>query len=43
MKFTADMLYDFKKVASKIKKRKSLKNACNEISFEDKKDFNRFV
>lgn len=43
MKSTNDMFSDFKKVANKIKKGKPSKGAHYEISFEDKKDFDRFV
>ena len=43
MKTTEDMFSDFKKVASQIKKGKSPKITHYEISFETKKDFNRFV
>ena len=44
MKSTSDIFADFKNAANAIKKGKSLKKSPHyEISFEDKKDFNRFV
>ncbi len=43
MKSTNDMFSDFKKMANNIKKGKASKSAHYEISFENKKDFNRFV
>ncbi|MBT4792209.1 MAG: hypothetical protein HON90_11610 [Halobacteriovoraceae bacterium] len=43
MKSTEDMFSDFKKMAKDIKKGKTSKNAHYEISFEKKKDFERFV
>lgn len=43
MKSTDGIFADFKREANKIKKGKSSKNAHYEISFEDKKDFDRFV
>jgi len=43
MKSTDDMFSNFKKVANSIKKGKSAKAAHYEISFENKKDFNRFI
>ena len=42
MKSTEDMFSDFKKVAKDIKRGKA-KNTHYEISFESKKDFNKFV
>lgn len=43
MKTTDDLFSNFENMASKIKKRKSPKDAHYEISFENKKDFNKFV
>ena len=43
MKSTDDMFADFKKVANDIKKGKASKAAHYEISFENKKDFNKFI
>lgn len=43
MKSTEDMFEDFKRAASKVKKRKKFELPHYEISFESKKDFNKFV
>jgi len=43
MKSTEDIFSDFKKKASQIRQGKSPKTAHYEISFETKKDFNKFV
>lgn len=43
MKSNKDIFSDFKKVAKKIKSKKSKKSGHYEISFESDKDFNHFV
>jgi len=43
MKTTDDLFSNFENMASKIKKGKSPKDSHYEISFENKKDFNKFV
>jgi predicted transcriptional regulator len=43
MKSSDDMFSKFESTASKIKKGKSPKSTHYEISFESKKDFNKFV
>lgn len=43
MKSTEDLFSDFKKVANKIKSGKAPKTTHYEISFESKKDFNKFI
>lgn len=43
MKATEDLFSDFKKVAHKIKSGKSPKVGHYEISFESKRDFNKFI
>lgn len=43
MKSTEDLFSDFKKVAHKIKSGKVPKTTHHEISFESKKDFNKFI
>lgn len=43
MKSTDDMFADFKKMTGNIKSGKSPKSPHYEISFESKKDFNRFI
>ena len=43
MKSTDDMFSDFKKVAKKVKANRPPKNTHYEVSFESKRDFNRFI
>ena len=43
MKSTEEMFSDFKKAANRVKRGKSPKSTHYEISFENQRDFNRFV